>query len=96
MSIWIITQSKEKRKNSIKTCSGCRAAEGSIDKFIREKVKDKFIKELKYGIKGLLGVTTLDFIIYTKDRWGELHTTDITTIQDKMKDLFNIPKGIAV
>ena len=57
---------------------------------------DTYLKELKDGIKEYAGVTTLDLLAYLKEQWGELHTINITTLQGKMNEFFDVTKGMVV
>ena len=52
--------------------------------------------DLKDGIKGYSGVTTLEYLTYIRYRWGGVYVIDITSLQDIMKYLFDITKGLTV
>ena len=71
-------------------------AENSIKKFLQAKIEKTQIKEVKDKIKGYWGATTLNFLAYLKEILGELHAINIMNIQCKMKEFFNIKKGMAV
>ena len=68
--------------------------ENNIKKFIGAKSEENYLKGLKDGIKGYSGFTTFEFIAYLNELQRRIHAINITTIQSKMKELFNIAKGM--